>query len=159
MVKTEKATFAAGCFWGVQYVFDMTPGVISTLVGYTSCENEYAKVTYGQVCSGDTGCAESVEVTFDPKKVSYGKLLDIFWKNHNPTTMNMQGPDIGSQYRSAVFYHSEKQNKTALASKEKAQKRFADKIVTEIKKAEKFYPAEEYHQKYYKSHNLTCHVY
>lgn len=158
MPKTEKAIFAAGCFWGVQYVFDMTQGVISTQVGYTDCKKSYAKITYQEVCSDITGCAEAVEVIFNPKKVRYERLLDVFWRNHNPTTPNQQGMDIGSQYRSAIFYQNEEQKKKALVSKEKAQKRFDDKIVTEIKKAVKFYPAEDYHQKYYKKHNLTCHV-
>ncbi|HSU72641.1 MAG TPA: peptide-methionine (S)-S-oxide reductase MsrA [Candidatus Binatia bacterium] len=150
-----KATFAAGCFWGVQLLFDQTPGVLSTRVGYTG--GTMKNPTYENVCSDDTGHAEAVEITYDEKKVKYEKLLDIFWENHNPTTPNRQGPDEGSQYRSAIFYHDEEQRKIAEQSRIAIQKKFKDKVVTQIVKATAFYPAEEYHQKYLeKRGQKTC---
>lgn len=154
--KTEKATFAAGCFWGVQAAFDQTKGVLRTEVGYTGGTTK--NPTYEDVCSDETGHAEAVLVEFDPKKVSYQELLEIFWKIHDPTQFNRQGPDVGTQYRSAIFYHSKKQKAAALASKEKAQKKFKRPIATKIENAKEFYPAEEYHQKYYKKHGMTCRI-
>ena len=141
-----KATFAAGCFWHIELAFSKVKGVISTRVGYTGGKTK--NPTYDDVCTGRTGHAESVEVTYDPKKVSYERLLDVFWKCHNPTQKNRQGLDFGTQYRSAIFYHNEKQREAAIASKKKWQKEFRKPIVTEIKKAGPFYEAEEYHQKY-----------
>ncbi|MDD5561715.1 MAG: bifunctional methionine sulfoxide reductase B/A protein [Candidatus Omnitrophica bacterium] len=161
-IAMEKATFAAGCFWGVEAAFRefIGKGVISTCAGYTG--GNFKNPTYEDVCSGKTGHAESVEITYDPAKISYSQLLDIFWSIHDPTTPDRQGPDAGSQYRSAIFFHSPEQEKLALASKEKLErsKRFKSKIVTEIARAGEFYPAEEYHQDYFKKHGLrpTCHI-
>jgi peptide-methionine (S)-S-oxide reductase len=148
--KLEKATFAAGCFWHVEAAFREVKGVKEVISGYTggSMDNP----SYKDVCTGETGHAEAVEVTFDPSVVSYEKLLDVFWNVHDPTTLNRQGLDVGSNYRSAIFYHSEAQKKTAEESLKKTQKRFKDKIVTEIAKAGKFYKAEEYHQRYLEKH-------
>ena len=144
----EKATFAAGCFWGVEAAFRQLPGVTGTRVGYAggSVENP----SYEQVCTDRTGHAEAVEVTYDPKRVSYDELLDVFWSNHNPTTRNRQGFDIGSQYRSAVFTHSPAQAEAAQRSKQEldAEGRFGRPIVTEILPAPEFYEAEDYHQQY-----------
>ena len=144
----EKATFAAGCFWGVEAAFSKLEGVSSTRVGYTGGHAE--NPTYRQVCTGTTGHAEAVEVTYDPSRVSYEELLDVFWEIHNPTTLNRQGPDLGSQYRSAIFYHSPGQKEAAGASRTKLGEsgRFNGSIVTEITPASTFYRAEEYHQKY-----------
>lgn len=145
----EKATFAAGCFWGVEDNFSRVKGVVSTKVGYTggSMENP----GYYDVATGKTGHAESIEILFDPEIVSYEELLEVFWKIHDPTTLNKQGPDIGTQYRSAIFYHDEKQKETALNSKKKQEesKQYINSIKTEIVPADVFYPAEEYHQKYF----------
>ena len=143
----EKATFGAGCFWGVEAEFRKVEGVEDVAVGYTGGYTE--NPTYGDVCSGDTGHAEVVEVDYDPSKVSYEELLDVFWANHNPTTLNRQGPDVGTQYRSAIFFHTPEQEAVAHASKEKAQERFKKPIVTEITSASDFYRAEEYHQRYF----------
>lgn len=154
----EKATFAAGCFWGVEETFRTTPGVIETQVGYTGGHTQ--KPTYHDVCSDGTGHAEAVEVTYDPAKVPYATLLDIFWDNHNPTQVNRQGPDVGSQYRSAIFFHSAEQEREAKASKEALGKsgRFSKPIATEIVPAVEFYPAEDYHQKYLLKRGKThCH--
>lgn len=142
----EKATFAAGCFWQVEAEFRKVKGVINTKVGYTG--GKMKNPTYRNVCTDTTGHAESIDIEFDSKIVSYDKLLDVFWKIHDPTTLNRQGLDMGTQYRSAIFYHNEKQKKQAEASLKKAQKNFKNRIVTEIKKAPEFYKAEEYHQKY-----------
>ena len=142
----EKATFAAGCFWHVEEDFRKVKGVISTKAGYIGGKLE--KPSYEDVCTDETGHAEAVQIEFDPKTVSYEKLLDIFWKMHDPTTPNRQGPDVGTQYRSAIFYHNEKQKETALKSKERQQKLLNKQIVTEIVKAPEFYRAEDYHQKY-----------
>ncbi len=148
--RVEKATFAAGCFWGVEKILAAIPGVIETRVGYTG--GHTVNPTYEQVCTGRTGHAEAVEVTFDPSKVSYQKLLLTFWQYHNPTTKNQQGPDIGSQYRSVIFYHSPEQQAAAIHSKELLDKAkiLHGPIVTEIVPAVIFYPAEDYHQKYLK---------
>jgi len=148
MIKYQKATFAAGCFWHVQDKFSKAPGVIKTTAGYTSGKTK--NPTYKKVCLGFTKHAEAVEIIFDPKKVSYKKLLDIFWRIHNPTTKNRQGLDIGTQYRSSIFYHSKEQKEWTIESKKEYQKKLDKKIVTEITKATKFYPAEDYHQYYLK---------
>jgi len=144
----EKATFGAGCFWGVEELFRKTKGVRKTAVGYMG--GTLKSPTYEDVCTNATGHAEVVQIEFDPKVVSYEELLDIFWNNHNPTTMNKQGPDVGTQYRSVIFYHSEKQKEIAESSKKKLEKsgQWKSKIVTEIVKASDFFKAEEYHQKY-----------
>jgi len=151
----SKATFAAGCFWGVEAAFRQVPGVRSTAVGYSGGTLEAP--TYADVCNGDTGHAEVVEVDFDPARVSYDALLDVFWENHDPTTLNRQGPDVGEQYRSAVFFHDPEQEKTARASKEKLEKsgRFRRPIVTEITPASRFWRAEEYHQQYLEKKGLA----
>ncbi len=152
---TEKATFAAGCFWGVEAAFRAMEGVTSTAVGYAGGSTD--KPTYHDVCSGKTGHAEVVQVEFDPSKVSYEQLLNAFWQNHDPTTLNRQGPDIGTQYRSAVFFHTPEQQATAMASKEKLQAggRIKRPIVTEIKPATNFYLAEDYHQQYLEKRGLA----
>ncbi|AKB84523.1 Peptide methionine sulfoxide reductase MsrA [Methanococcoides methylutens MM1] len=145
----EKATFAAGCFWGVEDNFSRVRGVVSTKVGYTggSMENP----GYYDVATGKTGHAESIEILFDPEIVSYEELLEVFWSIHDPTTLNKQGPDIGTQYRSAIFYHDENQKENALNSKKRQEesKQYINSIKTEIVPADIFYPAEEYHQKYF----------
>jgi peptide-methionine (S)-S-oxide reductase len=154
-MKKEKAIFAAGCFWHVEEEFSKVRGVIGTRVGYTGGTTE--NPTYEQVSSGKTGHAEAIEIVFDSEKVTYEKLLDIFWKIHNPTSLNRQGADIGTNYRSAIFYINEKQKEMALESKKQHQKDFSKPIVTEIKKLSVFYPAEEYHQKYIQKHkNASC---
>jgi peptide-methionine (S)-S-oxide reductase len=144
----EKATFAAGCFWGVEAAFRQVPGVTGTRVGYTG--GTVADPTYELVCTGTTGHAEALEVTFDPERVSYDELLDLFWSNHNPTTRNRQGPDVGSQYRSAIFFHSPEQEAASRASRDRleAEGKFKNPIVTEIVPAAPFYEAEDYHQRY-----------
>lgn len=144
----EKATFAAGCFWGVEETFRVVPGVISTMVGYTG--GSVASPTYEQVCTGRTGHAEAVQVIYDPEQVSYEHLLAVFWNSHNPTTQNRQGPDVGTQYRSAIFFHTPEQEDAARASKEQLERagQYRSPIVTEITPASTFYPAEEYHQQY-----------
>lgn len=146
----ETAAFAAGCFWGVEAAFRHIKGVVDTQVGYTG--GTVAEPTYEQVCSGTTGHTEAVEVLFNPKVVSYDRLLDIFWKIHDPTQLNRQGLDTGTNYRSAIFYHSPEQKTVAEASRDRLQKsgRYGTrKIVTEIVPAAKFWPAEEYHQQFY----------
>lgn len=145
----EKATFAAGCFWGVEANFRRVSGVIATAVGYTG--GQFQDPTYKDVCTGKTGHAEAVDILFDPAVVSYAQLLEVFWKIHDPTTLNRQGPDVGTQYRSAVFYHSEEQRSIAIGSKEAMQSsgRFKRPIVTEIIPASIFFRAEEYHQQYF----------
>lgn len=156
---TEQATFGAGCFWGVEETFRQTPGVTDTAVGYEGGTLE--NPTYRDVCTGRTGHAEVVQVIFDPALVSYDTLLDIFWANHDPTTLNRQGPDHGTQYRSAIFYHSPEQQMTAEASKEKwsASGRFRRPIVTEVIPSQSFYRAEEYHQQYLAKRGMaSCHV-
>jgi peptide-methionine (S)-S-oxide reductase len=154
-----KATFGAGCFWGVEERFRTTPGVISTAVGYEGGETD--NPTYKEICTDTTGHAEVVEVEFDPSKVSYDDLLNIFWANHNPTTKNRQGPDVGTQYRSVIFYHSPEQKAMAEASKAalSSSGKWKSEIVTEIMPAGTFYKAEEYHQKYlYKRGEESCHI-
>lgn len=145
-----KATFGAGCFWHVEDLLSKTKGVTSTAVGYIG--GQLPNPTYEEVCADQTGHAEAVEVEFNPDEISYEKLLDVFWHNHNPTTLNRQGPDVGNQYRSAIFYHDETQKEIAEKSKQSLDSSgsFDDPIVTEIIPAPKFYKAEEYHQKYFK---------
>lgn len=152
----EKATFAAGCFWHVEEAFRHIKGVLSTTVGYTGGTTK--NPTYEDVCTDTTGHAEVVEVTFDPNKVSYEELLTVFWDVHDPTTKNRQGPDIGNQYRSAIFYHTKEQKKQAEQSKKNLEKtgKYKKKIVTEITQATTFYPAEEYHQQYLQKHGLAA---
>jgi peptide-methionine (S)-S-oxide reductase len=150
---TEKATFGAGCFWGVEAAFRKVEGVVDVTVGYSG--GTFENPTYGDVCSGTSGHAEVVEVEYDPSKVSYEELLEVFWENHDPTTPNRQGPDVGTQYRSAIFFHTPEQEAAAHASKEKAQARFKNPIVTEITPASEFYRAEEYHQRYFEKHRLA----
>jgi peptide-methionine (S)-S-oxide reductase len=153
------ATFAAGCFWGVEAAFREIDGVASTRVGYTG--GSFDNPTYRDVCSGRTGHAESVEVSFDPARVSYDKLLDAFWEIHNPTTLNRQGPDVGDQYRSAIFYQNAEQEAAAKASKEKLQNsgRYSRDIVTQIAPASRFWAAEDYHQQYFEKQGVThCRV-
>jgi peptide-methionine (S)-S-oxide reductase len=147
-VNTEKATFGAGCFWGVEETFRNLKGVLSTAVGYAGGTKD--NPTYEDVCTDATGHAEVVEVEFDPSQITYGELLDVFWSNHNPTTLNRQGPDVGRQYRSVIFYHSPEQEAAAQASKSKIEKsgRFNRPVVTQIESAPKFWCAEEYHQRY-----------
>ena len=143
-----KATFAAGCFWGVEATFRQLPGVISTRVGYIG--GKTTNPTYKEVCTGDTGHAEVIQVEFDPKVVSYEKVLETFWEAHDPTTLNRQGNDHGTQYRSIIFYSSEAQRAAAEKSKAEAQKALGKPIVTEIVPLKKFYKAEGYHQDYYR---------
>lgn len=150
-----KATFAAGCFWHVEDLFRKTRGVNDAKVGYTG--GALANPTYEEVCSGATGHAEAVQVDYDPEIVSFEELLEVFWNNHNPTTLNRQGPDVGIQYRSAIFFHDDSQRETAEKSKEALANsgRFQDPIVTQIVPAPSFYKAEEYHQKYFQKHGLS----
>lgn len=151
-----KATFGAGCFWGVEAMFRKIKGVTDTAVGYSG--GNMKNPTYENVCTDTTNHAEVVQIDYDPKQVSYEQLLDVFWSNHDPTTMNRQGPDTGTQYRSVIFYHNEEQKKGAIASREKQQKKFKNKIVTEIFPAQPFYHAEEYHQRYLEKRGVfTCH--
>lgn len=146
---TEVGTFAAGCFWGVEYEFANTPGVISAMSGYTG--GSVKDPDYRAVCSGKTGHAEAVRVEFNPQEVSYTQLLEIFWAAHDPTQLNRQGPDVGTQYRSAIFFHDEEQERLAKESVVALEQsgRLAGQIVTEITPASDFYEAEEYHQRYY----------
>ena len=157
--RTETATFAAGCFWGVEAAFREVPGVIEVYSGYAGGTKE--NPTYREVCGGRTGHAESVEVTYDPDRVSYDQLLAVFWENHDPTQLNRQGPDVGTQYRSAIFFYSPEQEAAARASKERlaASGRFRRPVVTEIVPAAPFWKAEEYHQRYFEKHGMVaCHV-
>ena len=157
--KREKATFGAGCFWGVEVAFREVKGVTDAAVGYSGGNME--NPTYRDVCTGRTGHAEVVEVEYDPAEVSYEELLRVFWENHNPTELNRQGPDTGTQYRSAIFYHTEEQRKAAEESKRALEEsgRFRRPVVTVIEPASAFYPAEEYHQQYLAKRGLaSCHV-
>jgi peptide-methionine (S)-S-oxide reductase len=149
----EKATFGAGCFWGVEAAFRQLKGVVSTAVGYSG--GNFPNPTYKDVCSGETGHAEVVQVEYDPAQVSYDDLLKVFWENHDPTTLNRQGPDVGEQYRSAIFFHTPEQESAAKASKEKMQAGYKKKIVTEITAASEFYRAEDYHQQYLEKRGLA----
>jgi peptide-methionine (S)-S-oxide reductase len=154
-----KATFAAGCFWGVEATFRQLPGVISTRVGYSGGKS--ANPTYEEVCTDRTGHAEAVEVEYDPAKLSYDKLLEVFWENHDPTQLNRQGPDHGTQYRTAIFFHTPEQETEAKASKEKLETsgRLRKPIVTQIVPAVTFYEAEDYHQQYLEKRGLAaCHI-
>ena len=155
-MKHETATFAAGCFWGVEMTFRQIPGVLDAIVGYTGGHTQ--NPTYREVCSDTTGHAEAIEITYDPAQVTYERLLEVFWQMHDPTQVNRQGPDIGTQYRSAIFTHSDEQARIARASRDRAQSDFGRPIATEIVPATQFYRAEEYHQRYFESHNVTCHV-
>ena len=152
-----EATFAAGCFWGIEAAFRQTEGVLDTTVGYSG--GDYENPSYKDVCTGKTGHAEVVRVVYDPERVSYEELLDVFWSEHNPTTKNRQGWDIGTQYRSAIFFHDDEQKAIATASRDKleASGKYRKPIVTEITQASKFYPAEDYHQRYLEKRGLaTC---
>ncbi len=151
-MKKENAAFGAGCFWHVEDTFSKVNGVLETAVGYMGGHTE--NPTYEEVCSDKTGHVETVLVEYDPEVVSYKELLDIFWKVHDPTQLNMQGPDIGTQYRSAVFYYDEGQKNEALKSMEEEEKRRARKIVTEIIPAPTFYRAEDYHQRYFEKRGI-----
>ena len=156
---TQKATFAAGCFWGVEATFRALPGVTNTMVGYIGGLTE--SPTYKEVCSGRTNHAEAVQVEYDPEQIGYDQLLQVFWENHNPTTLNSQGPDFGTQYRSAIFYHSPEQQQLAEASKQAldASGRLRRPVVTQIVPAPTFWPAEEYHQQYLeKRGQASCHI-
>ena len=149
-IPTETATFAGGCFWCIEEVFRQQPGVLSVVSGYTG--GHTAHPTYAQVCEGDTGHAEAIQIIFDPQAISYSQLLEVFWKSHDPTQLNRQGADVGTQYRSAIFTHSDAQAEAARASlaAENASGRHARPLVTEISPAAPFYPAEDYHQEYYR---------
>lgn len=156
---TNLATFGAGCFWGVEETFRKLPGVIETSVGYMGGQTEQS--TYEQVCSDRTGHAEVLQLTYDPDKVSYEELLKVFWNSHNPTTLNRQGPDVGTQYRSAIFYHTPEQKEIAEKSKEELGEsgKWKAPIVTEITEAKNFWKAEDYHQKYLmKRGEDVCHI-
>ncbi|MFM7719191.1 MAG: peptide-methionine (S)-S-oxide reductase MsrA [Actinomycetota bacterium] len=154
----ETATFGAGCFWGVEWVFRQVPGVVDVACGYSGGTTE--RPTYEQVCSHTTRHAEVVRITFDPDRVGYDQLLEVFWAMHDPTQVDRQGPDVGDQYRSVIFTHSPAQRVVAEASRERAQGRFPAPIATAIEPAPAFWPAEEYHQRYYEKtrHEPYCHV-
>jgi peptide-methionine (S)-S-oxide reductase len=159
-METKQATFAAGCFWGVEVAFAKLPGVLSTSVGYTG--GHLLDPNYRQVCTGRTGHAEAVLVTYDPARISYAELLDAFWSCHDPTTVDRQGPDVGPQYRSAIFVHDEEQERTATASIKEVDEShvFRRKIVTQVVAAEKFHSGEDYHQRYFQKQGIgeSCHV-
>ena len=150
-----KATFGAGCFWHVEDIFSKTKGISSTKVGYIG--GQLPNPTYEEVCTDKTGHAEAVQVEYNPDEISFEELLDVFWKNHNPTTLNRQGPDVGIQYRSAIFFHNDKQKDTAEKSKQTLDSSgvFDNPVITQIVPAPTFYTAEEYHQKYFKKHGLS----
>ena len=155
----ELATFGAGCFWGVEVAFRNVPGVKDATVGYLG--GTLQNPTYHDVCTGRTGHAEVVQVEYDPSVVTYDRLLDVFWENHDPTTLNRQGPDVGTQYRSAIFYHTPEQKRAAEDSKSRieASGKLRRPIVTEITAASTFYPAEDYHQRYLEKRGLaSCHI-
>ena len=156
-INYETATFGAGCFWGVEAAYRQIQGVKSTRVGYAG--GHTTEPTYREVCAGNTDHAEVVEVTFDPARVSYEELLDVFWANHDPTQVNRQGPDVGTQYRTVVFFHSAEQEKSALASRDAVQERLSHPIATQIVPAEEFWEAEDYHQQYLEKRGLsTCKI-
>jgi len=156
-MSSQVAIFAAGCFWGVQYYFDQQPGVLRTEVGYIGGRTD--NPTYEQVCSHGTGHAEALKIEFDPAQVSYGTLLHQFFRMHDPTTVNRQGPDIGDQYRSAIFYTSEEQHKEAVTARNQHQEKINKPVVTQIERATTFYPAEEYHQKFTEKTGIgMCHI-
>ncbi|VVB79013.1 Peptide methionine sulfoxide reductase MsrA [uncultured archaeon] len=156
-MKKQTATLAAGCFWHVQKAFSKIPGIIKTRVGYTG--GTLKNPNYKEVSSGKTGHAEAIEIEFDSEKITFEKILEIFWNIHNPTTLNRQGMDFGTNYRSAIFYHDEYQKDDAIRSRDKYQKKINNTIITEITKVSKFYPAEEYHQNYLeKNKQATCHI-
>ena len=150
-----KATFGAGCFWHVEDLFRKTRGVKSTQVGYIG--GKLANPTYDEVCNDKTGHAEAVQVEYDPSEISYDELLQVFWNNHDPTSLNRQGPDIGIQYRSAIFFYNDEQKEIAQKSKDDLEKsgKLQKRIATEIVPAPQFYKAEEYHQKYFQKHGLS----
>ena len=150
----DRATLSCGCFWGVQARFDVLEGVIKTKVGYTGGHTQ--DPCYEQVCRGETGHAEAIEILYISEILTFEALLTLFFQTHDPTTYHQQGPDIGSQYRSAIFYHTEQQKKEAFQMLNKMSPHFSHQIVTEIKQASEFYPAEEYHQYYYKKHPNAC---
>ncbi|MFD1422908.1 peptide-methionine (S)-S-oxide reductase MsrA [Laceyella tengchongensis] len=153
------ATFGAGCFWGVEETFRKLPGVLNTAVGYMGGTKE--NPTYEEVCTDKTGHAEVVQVEFDPEQITYADLLDVFWNNHNPTTLNRQGPDVGTQYRSVIFYHDETQKKLAEESKQALDRSgcFKNPIVTQVEPATTFWRAEEYHQRYLQKRGMdSCHL-
>ncbi len=154
----QQATFGAGCFWGVEWVYRQVPGVSEVISGFSG--GHVPGASYGDVCTGTTGHAEVVQLTFDPEVVSYDQLLQVFWAMHDPTQVDRQGPDHGTQYRSAIFTHSPEQRAAAEASRDAAQARFSRPIATEIADFEAFYPAEDYHQRYYEKtgHEPYCHV-
>lgn len=155
---SEQATFGAGCFWGVEYVFRRVPGVEDVRVGYSG--GHTADPTYEEVCSHTTGHAEVAQVTFDPARVSYDQLLEVFWAMHDPTQVDRQGPDVGDQYRSVIYSHTAEQAAAAEASRERAQARFDRPIATKVEPLDVFYPAEGYHQAYYEKNGHTpyCHT-
>ena len=149
----ELATFGAGCFWGVESIFQKIKGVVKTTVGYMGGNTK--NPTYEQVCTDKTGHIEVIQITYDSEQINYENLLEKFWEIHDPTQLNRQGPDIGTQYKSIIFYHNEMQKRLSELSKNNQQKNYNKKIVTDIKPALDFYPAEEYHQKYYEKHGLS----
>lgn len=152
----ESAQFAAGCFWGVEAAFRQVPGVVDAICGYAG--GGVAAPTYEQVCSGRTGHAETVEVWYDPQQVGYERLLEVFWRVHDPTQHNRQGPDVGTQYRSAIFTRGPEQEAAARASLQREQRNHPHPIATLIEPAGAFYPAEAYHQRYFERHGIACHV-
>jgi len=156
MTTIEKAIFAAGCFWGIEHRFREMPGVIDAISGYIGGDVDHP--TYKQVCSGTTNHAEAVEVSFNPALITYDDLLQRFWSLHNPTQLNRQGPDIGTQYRSAIFYLNEEQHQAALHSRAEHQKTLSGQIVTKIDPAATFWPAEDYHQRYIEKNGGVCHI-
>jgi peptide-methionine (S)-S-oxide reductase len=156
-METKIATFAAGCFWGVEAAFRQVPGVVEAVSGYIGGHTD--NPTYNQVCGHRTGHAEAVEVTYDPQRVTYDQLLDLFWQMHDPRQLNRQGPDVGDQYRSAIFTYGPEQEREAIASRDLEQKKYTRPIVTQIVPAPRFWPAEEYHQRYFeKNGGAACHV-
>ena len=152
-VTMDIATFGAGCFWGVEAAFQKLKGVTKTTVGYMG--GALKNPTYEQVCTNTTGHAEVIQIQFNSEKISYKQLLDVFWELHDPTQLNRQGPDMGAQYRSVIFYYTKEQKKLAGETREKQQKNYTKKIVTEITSAQEFYPAEKYHQKYLEKQDLS----